>query len=258
MKNKLVKIVTISSLVLIVTLFSVIMFHGINDNNQLVFVAENNNFKKMDNNTFLRFDDAFKLKESIDNNDSKTIENLVDIKEEVIASDSSSDTLVKEEAKEVNSNTSDDNSVAVIVTPENDSSNQDNSDTANTNTVSLEEEREVLQTVTGTLTGYGPDCVGCVGKTSTGFNLNESIYYEDNEFGTVRILAADPSFPFYSIIRISNVPGMDSFLGIVLDRGGNVGYGRGTLFDLAFNSESDPNLIPLTRNVTFELLRSGK
>ena len=108
------------------------------------------------------------------------------------------------------------------------------------------------------MTGYGADCVGCGGKTSTGFDLTQSIYYEDSEFGTVRILAADPSFPFYSIIRVSNVPTMDDFIGIVLDRGGNVGFGRGTLFDLAYESESSPNILPLTRNVTFELLRSGK
>lgn len=119
-------------------------------------------------------------------------------------------------------------------------------------------DREVLNTVVGNLTGYGANCYGCSGYTAAGHNLNESMYYDDNEFGTVRILAADPSFPFYSIFRISNVPGMDDFIGIVLDRGGNVGFNRGTLFDLAFINEKDPGIIGLTPNVKFEMLRNGK
>ena len=88
--------------------------------------------------------------------------------------------------------------------------------------------------------------------------MTKSIYFEDGEYGSVRILAADRSIPFYSIVRVSNVPTMDDFIGIVLDRGGNVGYGKGTLFDLAFESERSPDLVPLTRNVTFEILRSGR
>ncbi len=60
-------------------------------------------------------------------------------------------------------------------------------------------DREILNTVVGNLTGYGANCYGCSGYTAAGHNLNESMYYDDNEFGTVRILAADPSFPFYSI-----------------------------------------------------------
>ena len=117
-------------------------------------------------------------------------------------------------------------------------------------------DREILNTVVGNLTGYGANCYGCSGYTAAGHNLNESMYYDDNEFGTVRILAADPSFPFYSIFRISNVPGMDDFIGIVLDRGGNVGFNRGTLFDLAFINEKDPGIIGLTPNVKFEMLRT--
>ena len=108
------------------------------------------------------------------------------------------------------------------------------------------------------LLNHGANCYGCSGYTAAGHNLNESMYYDDNEFGTVRILAADPSFPFYSIFRISNVPGMDDFIGIVLDRGGNVGFNRGTLFDLAFINEKDPGIIGLTPNVKFEMLRNGK
>lgn len=118
-------------------------------------------------------------------------------------------------------------------------------------------DRAVIKTEVGTITGYGPDCAGCSGITASGHNLHESIYYNDLEFGTVRILAADKSIPFYSIYRVSNIPGMDPFLAIVLDTGGNVGYGKGTLFDLAHANEQN-GVLPKTSNVTFEMLRSGK
>ena len=121
------------------------------------------------------------------------------------------------------------------------------------------------------MTGYGPDCYGCGGRTSSGYDLREKIYYDDAEYGTIRIVAADKYFPFYSIIRISNVPGMEPFIAIVLDRGGDVGWYRnsvsgeimfdsqkGTLFDLAFTTEKDPNILGKTNNVKFEVLRSGR
>lgn len=133
------------------------------------------------------------------------------------------------------------------------------------------EENVKQETFIGSLTGYGPDCYGCGGRTSSGYDLREKIYYDDAEYGTIRIVAADKYFPFYSIIRISNVPGMEPFIAIVLDRGGDVGWYRnsvsgeimfdsqkGTLFDLAFTTEKDPNILGKTNNVKFEVLRSGR
>ncbi len=239
MKKYLAKVITISCLSLLVSVFLVILFSNTKNNNSMVYVIDNDNLDKMDDNISILFekekidDNNLKVEEKEDEKEEK-IEELVEevkieeIKEEVVEEEPLVEEEPQKEEKEEPSVTS------------------------------LSEEREVLQTVVGNLTGYGPDCVGCGGRTSTGHNLYDSIYYEDSEFGTVRILAADPSFPFYSIIRVSNVPTMDDFIGIVLDRGGNVGFGRGTLFDLAFESESSPNLVPLTRNVTFELLRSGR
>ena len=252
MKKIAVKVITISSLVLVVSFFVTILFSQYKNDNEYAFVVENDNLCKMGNNTFLRFNESLKKLDDINTNES-VVEELVD-------------TSVKEEEKEEVQEEIKEKVQEVVQEVHNEETKEvkkeepsvSASDDVVSNVTPLTEEREVLQTVVGNLTGYGPDCVGCGGKTSTGFNLNESIYYEDSEFGTVRILAADPTFPFYSIFRISGVPGMDSFIGIVLDRGGNVGFGRGTLFDLAFESESSPNLIPLTRNVTFELLRSGR
>lgn len=202
MKNVTVKVITISSQLLVVTLFLTLVFSG-GANKQNITIG-NNNFDKMADKTMTLFKSEELLLSSVDT------------------------------------------SVVVPETPTTPSSS------------GLFYDREVLNTVVGNLTGYGANCYGCSGYTAAGHNLNESMYYDDNEFGTVRILAADPSFPFYSIFRISNVPGMDDFIGIVLDRGGNVGFNRGTLFDLAFINEKDPGIIGLTPNVKFEMLRNGK
>lgn len=223
MKNRLSKIITIFSLFLVVGVFIVISFYSFKKDNCIVYTINNDNLNKMDENTLLLFDEN----EKEEKEERNVIEDIAKVEQEErnIIEDI---VKVEQEKKE-----------EPIYT-------------------GLYEEREVIQTVVGTLTGYGPDCVGCGGHTSSGFDLTSSIYYEDSEYGIVRILAADPSFPFYSIFRVSNVPTMDDFIGIVLDRGGNVGFGRGTLFDLAFESEGSPDLVPLTRNVTFEMLRSGK
>lgn len=202
MKNVTVKVITISSQLLVVTLFLTLVFSG-GANNQNITIG-NNNFDKMADKTMTLFKSEELLLSSVDT------------------------------------------TPVVPDTPTTPSSS------------GLFYDREILNTVVGNLTGYGANCYGCSGYTAAGHNLNESMYYDDNEFGTVRILAADPSFPFYSIFRISNVPGMDDFIGIVLDRGGNVGFNRGTLFDLAFINEKDPGIIGLTPNVKFEMLRNGK
>lgn len=114
----------------------------------------------------------------------------------------------------------------------------------------------VLNTYVGTITGYGPNCSGCSGFTASGYDVRNTTTYLDDQFGEVRILAADPSIALYSIVRVSNVPNMEPFMAIVLDRGGNVGFNRGTMFDLLFLDESQA--IHKTDNVTFEILRYGR
>lgn len=223
MKKITAKVITISSQLLVVSLFLLLMFKGEGSNSELLTIS-NNNFEKMADRTSSLFKEEEMMTTQLDESVVVVLEDNTeteDILEEVTEEENKIETEVKEE------------------------------DT----TSSLEV--EVLETHVGNLTGYGADCYGCSGKTASGFDLTQTMYYEDEEYGTVRILAADPMFSFYSIFRI-NVPGQESFIGIVLDRGGNVGYGRGTLFDLAYISENDPNLIGLTPNVTFELLRSGK
>lgn len=111
----------------------------------------------------------------------------------------------------------------------------------------------------GTLTGYGPDCPGCGGHVYCRPNpdvRNGNIYYNDKEYGKIRILAADYSIPCGSIIHIENykfVQG-NEFIGIVLDRGSAI---VGLTMDLLYPSEADTVIIGRQRNISFTILRWG-
>lgn len=111
----------------------------------------------------------------------------------------------------------------------------------------------------GTLTGYGPDCPGCIGVVYCSPNpnvLNGNIYYNDKSFGKLRILAADYSIPCGSIIKIENfsfIPG-NEFYGIVLDRGSAI---VGLTMDLLYPSEDDTVIIGRQRNIRFTIERWG-
>lgn len=225
MKKITTMVITVSSQLLVVFVFLFLLFGTVGSNKNMTVIA-NNNFNKMADRTLILFEEEKKNESSLDDT-VVPLEDENDKVQEVVEE-------IKEEDKEVEEE--------VIVTPDE---------------PNLFYDKAVIMTEVGTITGYGPDCRGCSGVTASGHNLHESVYYEDSEFGTVRILAADRSIPFYSIFRVSNIPGMDPFIAIVLDTGGNVGYGKGTLFDLAFESETT-GVVPLTQNVTFEMLRSGK
>ena len=109
---------------------------------------------------------------------------------------------------------------------------------------------------TGTITGYGPDCVGCSGVLACPPNknvLNNNIYYNDNIYGTVRILAADPKIPCGSIIKVSNYDNQE-FLGIVLDRGRDI---HGLTMDLLFDSEKTVINLGRKYNINFKVERWG-
>lgn len=111
----------------------------------------------------------------------------------------------------------------------------------------------------GTLTGYGPDCPGCGGRVACSPNpdvRNGNIYYNDKEYGTIRILAADKSIPCGSIIHIKNFKFVENkeFIGIVLDRGSAI---VGLTMDLLYSSETDTVVIGRQRNIEFTVLRWG-
>ena len=111
----------------------------------------------------------------------------------------------------------------------------------------------------GTLTGYGPDCPGCSGIVYCRPNpnvLNGEIYFNDTDYGKLRILAADYSIPCGSIIKISNFKFVDGneFYGIVLDRGSAI---VGLTMDLLYPSEKDTAVIGRQRDINFKIERWG-
>lgn len=115
---------------------------------------------------------------------------------------------------------------------------------------------DVLESFTGKMSAYGPDCQGCSGKVGGGqIVTNGNIYYNDSNYGTVRIIAADKKYPYGSIIRIKSNRG--EFLAIVMDRGGDIGFGKRFDVDLLCESEASASNYGTTYNVTFEVLRYG-
>ena len=125
-----------------------------------------------------------------------------------------------------------------------------------------EESNEIaLETLVGNLVGYGPDCHGCTSmKTASGKYIGEgNIYYEDEAYGKVRIVAGDYSYPFGTIVKISNVDfyNDEPFYAVVLDRGGNIGKDKKFMFDLLFASEKEALSLGKEVNIKFEIMRLG-
>ena len=120
-------------------------------------------------------------------------------------------------------------------------------------------DEKVLAIYKGNITAYGPDCAGCTtGKTASGYNvLNGNIYYNDKEYGKLRIVASDKSLPFGTIVRIKGLDITDMpILAIVLDRGGAIGFDKKVYFDLLYKSENDTLSFGI-KYATFEILRRG-
>ena len=122
----------------------------------------------------------------------------------------------------------------------------------------------------GKMTGYGPDCPGCsiVGnvacRTKLGTNhslINDGLYYSDEVYGSVRILAADnTAFPCGTIVKVDN-GNLDQFYGIVLDSGSAMrnAWKEGIVWmDLAFSSQAEALTGGATSsNTKFEVQRWG-
>lgn len=121
----------------------------------------------------------------------------------------------------------------------------------------IKKENKVIDKFTGTITGYGPDCDGCIGITSSGYDVRNTIYYNDKTYNNVRVLAADKSLPFGTIIKVSNLKYYNDFIGIVLDRGSAISFDGFSQIDLLFESEDYSYNFGRKENVIFEILRLG-
>lgn len=122
----------------------------------------------------------------------------------------------------------------------------------------------------GKLTAYGADCYLCSGEGYLACNTKnggrhslkyDGIYYNDDEYGSVRILAAATAkFPCGTIIEVNN--GLESFISVVLDTGGDMitaWKNSGTVWmDLAFATQEDArNNMTTQTGVKYNVKRWG-
>ncbi len=116
---------------------------------------------------------------------------------------------------------------------------------------------DVLESQVGSMSAYGPDCIGCSGRLGGGFDARSGAYtYSDSTYGNIRIVAGDASYPYGSIVRVKGSK-LGEFYAIVLDRGGAIGKGKRFMFDLLFPSSSMASQFGTEYNLTFEIVRYG-
>jgi len=120
---------------------------------------------------------------------------------------------------------------------------------------SINKKNNVLDVFYGTITAYVSYCEGCIGITASGYDVRNTIYYEDSEYGRVRIIAADKSIPFGTIVKISNIG--EDITAVVLDRGGLIGFNNFSQADLLCVNEYVSFDFGKKNNAKFEVLRYG-
>lgn len=123
---------------------------------------------------------------------------------------------------------------------------------------------------TGRLTGYSAECEGCskegyvacFTEDKQKFSITkDGLYYKDDEYGSVRVIAAaKQKFPCGTIVKITK-DGQDPYYTVVLDRGGAMNKAweqGGVVIDLAFNNTKEALNNDLTgRNIKFSVQRWG-
>ena len=87
-----------------------------------------------------------------------------------------------------------------------------------------------ISTFVANMTAYTVDCEGCTGRVACKPypNVSSSIYFNDGEYGSVRIVAASKEYPCGTIVDIAGVG-----KAIVMDRGGAI---TGDDLDLLVNT----------------------
>lgn len=109
----------------------------------------------------------------------------------------------------------------------------------------------------GSITGYGPDCEGCGGRVGCPPRpnvKNGNVYFTDQEYGKVNIVATDSRIPCGSIIKITDSSLGNEVVTIALDRGGAI---KGTLMDFLVETEAKASKSVGRQKVTFEIVRWG-
>lgn len=114
-----------------------------------------------------------------------------------------------------------------------------------------------VYTFVGELTGYAGDCPLCSGYLACPPRTNvikSGIYFNDNTYGKVRIVASSRNYPCGTILKFTvKKLQKEPIIAIVLDRG--VG---GNVIDLLTESEEYASkYVGRVRNLNFEVLREG-
>lgn len=115
----------------------------------------------------------------------------------------------------------------------------------------------VISQETINLSHYGHDCYGCTsGYTASGYYVGDGrIYYNDNTFGSVRVVAADRKYPLGTILRIGYHG--SKITAIVLDRGGAINDSSRFQIDLLTSSNSEAYQLGIVEQTSLEVLRLG-
>lgn len=124
------------------------------------------------------------------------------------------------------------------------------------NEMYIEELLTPVSEFNGQLTAYTGDCPKCTGRLGCNYKINileSGIYFEDNEYGTVRIVASSKNYPCGTIIKF-NINKLDEeIIAIIMDRGVS-----GNSIDLLTdNRDYAINNIGRIKNQNFEILRLG-
>jgi len=111
-----------------------------------------------------------------------------------------------------------------------------------------------LDVYNGVLTGYAADCPLCGGKLGcNGQNvLDGTTTYEDDQYGTVRIVASSSNLACGSIVEFKDPASSNNITAIVLDRGV-----LGTALDLLVENEEYALKNVGRRNISYNVLRYG-
>lgn len=115
-------------------------------------------------------------------------------------------------------------------------------------------QQEPQGSFTGYLTHYGPDCAGCSGVTVSGYDVRGTIYYNDSQYGQLRVVALSRDYPLYTVIRMNNYKGGEIYA-IALDWGGAI---TGTRIDLLVSSEGEASRLGVQSDVSVDIIRWGK
>ena len=224
----------------------------ITKNDSLITYLKSNYIEKIEQEEVVK--EEIEIKNEIEKSEEKVKETLEKKQEEK-----------KEELKKVETTTEKEQSTTKTEETKTEIKKEENSTPKEETTTDIAADNnkdvKVLETLKGSLAGYGPDCYGCTSfRTASGRYIGDGkIYYDDKDFGKIRIVAGDKSYPFGTIVRISNTNYGDNspIYAIVLDRGGGVGKGKKFLFDLLFETEKAAAKAGSRKNVTFEILRLG-